>query len=135
MSDTGGVVNLDALQGYVERICHLHEERDTLNGDIRGVYAEAKDGGFDTTILREIVREARMEPEARRSRYMLLGSYREALGMLADTPLGEAAMERAETDTIPIRRPKPFAEQPIRRPRGRPRKDPGPVIMYPPGAA
>jgi uncharacterized protein (UPF0335 family) len=106
MSDTG--IDYDALRSYADRVIHLHEERDTLNGDIREVYKEAKDGGFDTTILREIVRELRMESDARHSRYALLDSYRDALGMLADMPLGAAAMERAA--------------EPARRRRGRPRK-------------
>jgi uncharacterized protein (UPF0335 family) len=104
-----------ALRSYAQRIENLHDDRDAVNGDIREVYAEAKEAGFDTTILREIVRERRMEPEARKSRYQLLDEYRHALGMLVDTPLGEAAIEAAA-------KPKPFAEQPVKRTRGRPRK-------------
>jgi uncharacterized protein (UPF0335 family) len=112
-----------ALRSYANRVMSLHEERSHLNDDIRGIYREAKDAGFDTTTLREIVRERRMEPDARRSRYSLLDTYRAALGMFADTPLGEAALHRAEAEAMPIvGRPKPFAEQPLRRGRGRPRK-------------
>jgi hypothetical protein len=73
-------------------------------------------------------------PEARSSRYSLLETYRFALGLLADTPLGEAAMERAEQETPPpprAARPRPFAEQPIKgRGRGRPRK-PRPMDFLP----
>jgi uncharacterized protein (UPF0335 family) len=115
MDGTGGMVNRDALNGYVDRIEALHNERDELNESIREVYKEAKDAGFDTTVVREIVRELRMERDARLSRYALLDSYRQALGMLADTPLGEAALSR----------PLPFARQPMHRERrrpGRPRK-------------
>jgi uncharacterized protein (UPF0335 family) len=117
--DVGGMVNRDALRGYVGRVENLHEQRDALNADIRQVYAEAKDAGFDTTTLREIVREMRMDGEARTARYAMLDQYRAALGMLADTPLGEAAT-RTVTEF-----PKPFAEQPVTpaRRRGRPRKD------------
>jgi uncharacterized protein (UPF0335 family) len=122
-----------ALRSYAGRVINMHEERDTLNDDIGEVYREAKDAGFDTTTLREIVREMRMEPEARTSRYSLLETYRRALGLLADTPLGEAAMERAASETptptptppAVAARPRPFAEQPIKRGRGRPRKDEG----------
>src|SRR4051812_48524569 len=117
--DDDGVINRDALGGYIDRIATLHGERDDLNEGIRGVYREAKDAGFDTTTLREIVREQRMEDEARHSRYALLDSYRAALGMLAGTPLGEAA-----TAAQTAARPNPFAEQPVaRRGRGRPRKE------------
>jgi uncharacterized protein (UPF0335 family) len=104
-----------ALRSYSNRIESLHDDRDALNGDIREVYKEAKEAGFDTTILREIVRERRMDPAARQSRYQLLDEYRHALGMLADLPLGAAAIEAAA-------KPKPFAEQPVKRTRGRPRK-------------
>jgi uncharacterized protein (UPF0335 family) len=132
-----------ALRSYADRVVNMHEERDTLNGDIREVYKEAKDAGFDTTTLREIVRELRMEPEARTSRYSLLETYRAALGLLAGTPLGEAAMERAATaperseypPSPRSRRPRPFAEQPIKgRGRGRPRK-PRPMDFLPDEAA
>jgi uncharacterized protein (UPF0335 family) len=84
-----------ALGGYVERISNLHDDRDAVNGDIREVYAEAKEAGFNVTILREIVREKRMDAEARHARYELLDDYRHQLGMLADTPLGEAAIGNA----------------------------------------
>lgn len=82
-----------ALRNYADRVLNLHNERATLNKDIREVYAEAKAAGFDTTTLREIVSELKMEPEARAARYQLLNEYREALGMLEDTPLGQAAIE------------------------------------------
>jgi uncharacterized protein (UPF0335 family) len=122
-----------ALRSYADRVVSMHEERDTLNGDIREVYKEAKDGGFDTTTLREIVREMRMEPDARSSRYAMLETYRAALGLLADMPLGEAAMDRAAQEAPAPRaaRPRPFAEQPIKaRGRGRPRK-PRPMDFLP----
>jgi uncharacterized protein (UPF0335 family) len=134
----GGVINEQALERYVSRIENLHNERKSLNEDIKEVYGEAKDAGFDTTILREIVRERQMEEPARHSRYALLEAYRRALGMLADTPLGQAAMDRAEAihavhpGNGPKRGRKPrfFAEQPVHqpRPRGRPRKNAGDAL-------
>src|SRR5262249_42633913 len=77
---------------------------------------EAKNAGFVTKIIRQIVREQQMEAEERLSHYNLLDSYRHALGMLADLPLGAAAIERAEQETT-------SRSQPARRGRGRPRKD------------
>jgi uncharacterized protein (UPF0335 family) len=122
--EAGGVTNADSLRGYVHRVANMHDERDEVNESIREIYRDAKEAGFDTTVLREIVKEYRTDAEARQSRYALLDAYRSALGMLADTPLGEAAMRRT-ADDIPIRRPKPFAEQPLHKPRGRPRKERG----------
>jgi uncharacterized protein (UPF0335 family) len=130
----GGVINEQALERYVSRIENLHNDRKSLNEDIKEVYGEAKDAGFDTTILREIVRERQMEEPARHSRYALLDSYRRALGMLADTPLGQAAMRQAEAETTNGtgrgRKPRAFAEQPVHqpRPRGRPRKNAGDAL-------
>jgi uncharacterized protein (UPF0335 family) len=110
--------NIDhALRGYADRVLNLHNERKELNDNIREVYGEAKDAGFDTTTLREIVREMRMEPDARAARYQLLDEYRIAVGILADTPLG-----RASEPSSTIERPRPLAEQPVHRGRGRPRK-------------
>lgn len=99
--DAGGVVNRDALRSYVRRCAHVMDERDNNNADLREVYKEAKDAGFDTTILREIVREFRSEADVRSSRYALLDAYRGALGMLAGTPLGDWATRE---DPKPVRR-------------------------------
>ena len=109
-----------ALRRYVDRVLVLHTERKELNAAIAEVYEEAKSAGFVTRIIRQIVHEQQMEADERHDHYNLLDSYRHALGMLADTPLGEAAMHSV---TPVAERPRPFAEQPIhRRGRGRPRK-------------
>lgn len=125
-----------ALRGFADRIINLDEEKDAINKDRGAVFAEAKEAGFNIGTLREIVREMRMDSDARNSRYQLLNEYRLAVGILADTPLGEAALEREQREAAaapeyPTHRwaekpkPTPFAEQPVHtpRPRGRPRKD------------
>ena len=91
----GGMVNAGALKSYVERVTKLLEERDELTADIKQVYDEAKEAGFVTKILRQIVREARLDSQERNDHYAILDAYRVALGLLADTPLGEAAMRQA----------------------------------------
>jgi uncharacterized protein (UPF0335 family) len=119
MTDTAtGTIDREALNRYVGRVLSLHEERAELNASIAEVYEEAKNAGFVTKIIRQIVTEKKMEADERHSHYDLLDTYRHALGMLADTPLGEAAMTRA----APLERPRPLAEQTIKRPPGRPRK-------------
>src|SRR5215472_10715769 len=110
-----------ALRGFVDRIVVKHEARDDINGDIREIYAEAKGAGFDVTVLRGMVKEWRMDIDARNALYQQQEEYRVALGMLAGTPLGDAAIARE-----PVEMPKPFAEQPVhdpKRKRGRPRKE------------
>ena len=111
------MIDRDALDRYVSHVLALHNERKTLNGDISAVYEEAKSAGFVTGIIRQIVREKQMDADERDAHYNLLDSYRHALGMLADTPLGAAALSTAPTAP----RPRPFAEQPLHRGRGRPK--------------
>lgn len=85
----------ERLRSFIARIERLEEEKAGLAADIRDVYAEAKGAGFDPKIMRETVRLRKMKTEDRREREMLLDTYLHALGMLADTPLGQSAVERA----------------------------------------
>ncbi len=43
------------LRTIVERIERLEEEKKTIAGDIKEVYAEAKGNGFDIKILRKVI--------------------------------------------------------------------------------
>ena len=91
---TGGIAG-DQLRGFVQRIERLAEEKAALATDIKEVYAEAKAHGFDTPTIREIVKLRKLDQNERDAREALLDIYKAALGMLADTPLGEAALEAA----------------------------------------
>ena len=46
----------DQLRAFIERIERLEEEKQAIAGDIKEVYAEAKGNGFDTKVLRTIIR-------------------------------------------------------------------------------
>jgi uncharacterized protein (UPF0335 family) len=106
MNEMANGIDRDALQSYVGRIELLHDERDGITAEIAGVYSDAKDAGFDKKALRQIVRERRMDPDERIENYATLDEYREALGMLIGTPLGDYA-ERAEYPPSPRRRGRP----------------------------
>lgn len=93
MTEIGGIA-AEQLRSFIERIERISEERDALGADIRDVYAEAKANGYDTKIMRQVIRERKMEPREREERESLLDLYRRALGMLADTDLGRAALGR-----------------------------------------
>lgn len=82
------------LRSFIERIERLDEERAALVADIREVYAEAKGQGFDTKIMRQVVRLRKLDRAERLEQEAMRELYMEALGMLADTPLGRAAIER-----------------------------------------
>lgn len=91
------------LLSIVERIEALEEERRGLAGDIKDIYAEAKSAGYDPKVLRAIVAERREDADERAERLALMDNYRAALGMLAGTPLGDAAVKRAEAEPFEVR--------------------------------
>ena len=82
----------DSLRSYIERVERLEAEKTTFVIDIREVYAEAKGNGFDVKTMRAIVKLRKLDSSDRAEQEALLELYKRALGMLADTPLGEAAM-------------------------------------------
>lgn len=90
-NDHWGGVEASQLKSFIERIERLEEEKTTIADDIKDVYAEAKANGFDTKTLRTVVRLRKQDAAEREEQEALLDIYLSALGMLADTPLGEAA--------------------------------------------
>ena len=71
----------DRLRLLIERIERLEEEKKGIADDIRDVYAEAKAVGYDTKIMRQIVRLRKMKPDDRSEQEMILDTYKNALGM------------------------------------------------------
>ena len=67
------------LKSFIERIERLETEKSELAADIRDVYAEAKGNGFDTKIMRQVIRLRKMEEPDRREQDALLDLYRRAL--------------------------------------------------------
>jgi uncharacterized protein (UPF0335 family) len=71
----------DRLRLLIERVERLEEEKKGIAEDIRDVYAEAKAVGYDTKIMRQIVRLRKMKPDDRREMEMVLDTYKAALGI------------------------------------------------------
>ena len=69
------------LKSVVERIERLEEEKAALASDIREVYAEAKGNGFDTKIIRQVIRIRRLDNADRQEQEAVLDLYLSALGM------------------------------------------------------
>ena len=67
------------LRSFVDRIEKLEAEKSELGADIREVYAEAKGNGFDTKIMRQVIKLRKMEEPDRREQDELLDLYRRAL--------------------------------------------------------
>jgi uncharacterized protein (UPF0335 family) len=69
------------LRSFVERIERLEEEKKALSDDIREVYSEAKGTGFDTKVMRQVLRLRKMESADRQEQEAMLDLYLSALGM------------------------------------------------------
>lgn len=93
MSKTGHNMAADRLKNLVERIERLEEERKNLQADIKDIYTEAKSAGFDVKVLRMVIASRKKDQAEWEEQQALLETYMRALGQLADTPLGKAAME------------------------------------------
>jgi uncharacterized protein (UPF0335 family) len=88
-------ITADQLRTIIVRIERLEEEKASLASDIKEVYAEAKISGFDTKALRKVIGIRRMDEAKRQELEAIIDTYMSALGMLADTPLGQASIKRA----------------------------------------
>ncbi|MCG8690242.1 MAG: DUF2312 domain-containing protein [Minwuiales bacterium] len=73
-------VAAERLQSFVARIERLEEEKAALAADVREVYAEAKSAGFDTKILRQVIRLRKLDKSERQEQEALLQLYLDALG-------------------------------------------------------
>jgi uncharacterized protein (UPF0335 family) len=69
------------LRSFIERIERLEEEKKALADDIREVYSEAKGTGFDTKVMRQVIRLRKMESADRQEQEAMLDLYLSALGM------------------------------------------------------
>ena len=90
MPDLGGIAG-DRLRSFIERIERLEEEKRALSGDIKEVYAEAKGTGFDTKIMRQLIRIRRMDKDDYDEQETLLDIYKRAIGMSPEAPAAAAA--------------------------------------------
>lgn len=82
------------LQSIVERVEKLEEEKAAIANDIKEVYTEAKGNGFDAKVLKQVIALRKKDAAKRAEEQAVLATYMNALGMLADLPLGRAAIER-----------------------------------------
>ena len=69
------------LRAFIERIEKLEEDKAAISGDIKEVYQEAKATGFDTKIMRLLVRLRKKTAEERLEEETLLEVYMSAMDM------------------------------------------------------
>jgi uncharacterized protein (UPF0335 family) len=71
----------DVLKSFIERVERLTEEKDTISADIREIYSEAKGTGFNTRIMRMIVRLRKLDKADLQEQDAILDLYRSAVGL------------------------------------------------------
>ena len=76
--EVGGLA-VDRLRSLIERIERLEEEKTALGSDIKDIFAEAKSAGFDTKIMKTIIKLRKMNAADRDEQEFLLETYRKAL--------------------------------------------------------
>ncbi|MDD9331286.1 MAG: DUF2312 domain-containing protein [Wolbachia sp.] len=74
-------VTAEELKSYVKRIEKLEQEKKDVQDHIRDVYAKAADEGFDTKVMKQIIKLRKMDDDYREEQEALLDIYKRALGM------------------------------------------------------
>ena len=80
-SETSQTVAAGQLRAFIERVERLEEDKKAIAEDIKEVYGEAKGVGFDTKVMRQVIRLRKMEQADRREQEELLDLYKRAIGM------------------------------------------------------
>ena len=69
------------LRSFIERYETLAQEKSEIADQQKEVLAEAKGRGYDTAVLREIIKQRAMNPDDLAERDAVLEMYKSALGM------------------------------------------------------
>ena len=78
---SSNVIAVGQLRAFIERIERLEEEKKTIGDDIKEVYGELKGSGFDSKVVRTIIRLRKKEDHVRHEEEAMLQLYMDALGM------------------------------------------------------
>lgn len=70
------------LRSIIERIERLEEDKAAVANDLKEVYAEAKGEGFDTKIVRKVVRLRKQDTAKRQEEEALIDLYLTSIGGL-----------------------------------------------------
>ena len=70
------------LKSLIERIERLEEDKAAVSADLKEVYAESKGEGFDTKIIRKVIRLRKQDGAKRQEEEALIELYISAIGGL-----------------------------------------------------
>ena len=71
----------EQLKSFIDRIERLEEERTALSSDIKEVFFEAKGTGFDTKIMRQVIRMRKLDKAEFQEQEAMLDLYLTAMDM------------------------------------------------------
>lgn len=69
------------LKSFFDRIERLQEDRKAVTDDIREVFSEAKGAGFDTKVMRQVLRLKKLSKAERQETQSLVEVYSNAVGL------------------------------------------------------
>ncbi len=81
MTNSSSQISAERLLSIIEKIEKLEQEKAQISDFIRDVLSEAKSFGFDTKILRQVLKLRKMDKEDVAEQEELLALYCHALGM------------------------------------------------------
>lgn len=73
-------ISAQRLKSFIERIERLVVDKENIATDIKEVFSEAKAAGFDTKIMRQVVKLRKMDKADRQENEELLRVYLDAVG-------------------------------------------------------
>jgi uncharacterized protein (UPF0335 family) len=87
------------LRQFIEQIERLEEEKKAIADDIKEKFLEAKATGFDTKVMKVVLRLRKKSLTERQEEEGVLETYLHALGMLSETsPTGGLVTRSSEDD-------------------------------------
>ena len=69
------------LKSFIDRIERLEEELTDVRSDIREIFKEAKESGFDIRVMKKVLQLKKLDENARNEYDIIVDSYRKALGV------------------------------------------------------
>ena len=80
-SENHGAIDNKQLIAFIERIEKINEDAAALAADLKEIYTEVKDSGFDAKYVRQMVRLRKLDPDELSENDELTKIYRDALGL------------------------------------------------------
>lgn len=69
------VINSGRLQSFMERLERLDEDKSAVSADMKEVFAEAKSEGYDTKIMRKVLKLLKQDKAKRQEEQTLVELY------------------------------------------------------------